>query len=574
VGGVRYLRPEGAQVVDLPTAAGPEEVHLGRDDVLVVATKTQDADLVLSRWAGEPVGTGSHSAGEVLPVFLLQNGLEVERGALRRFSTVVGSVAWVPSSYVVDGEVLSPGAPARGIFWLGDFPDAPASLAAHRIGADLVAADFEVQVVDDLSRWLAGKLLGSVTFVLDALYPPSAERDRAARLVQAEAREVLESAGWDPADLRAEATVQFDRFATQPVEGRTRAGSSTFQSLARGRDAETEYLNGEIVLLARELGRRAPLNAALVGAIEQVVRAGGSPGTLSHDHLAQVLAGARVFVDAETLQAELNGAVTPALIDVRWTLGDPEGELHYLEGHLPGAVYADLDKELASPPSAAAGRHPLPAVGDLQQAARGWGVRAGRPVVVYDDNGGMSAARAWWLLRWAGVADVRILDGGIGAWRAAGGELETGALRPQVGDVELRGGHLPVLDADEAAALASGDGILVDARAAERYRGETEPIDARAGHVPGAISLPTAANLTKEGTFLPVAELRERFSGAGIGLEPGGPAVGVYCGSGVTAAHEIAALMAAGIDAALYPGSWSEWSADADRLVAVGADPS
>jgi thiosulfate/3-mercaptopyruvate sulfurtransferase len=259
---------------------------------------------------------------------------------------------------------------------------------------------------------------------------------------------------------------------------------------------------------------------------------------------------------------------------VRWALGDPDGEKHYLDGHLPGAVYVDLDTELAAPPSSAAGRHPLPEVADLQQSARGWGLRQDQPVVVYDNTGGLSAARAWWLLRWAGVRDVRILDGGLAAWTAAGGPVTAGAFRPEVGDVVLSADNLPVLDADSAAALPE-HGVLLDARAAERYRGELEPIDSRAGHVPGAISLPTMGNLAADGRFLSVAELLERFRDAGLVGPAGAPGeVGVYCGSGVTASHEIAALQIAGIDAALYPGSWSAWSADPSRPIATGPDPS
>ncbi len=250
------------------------------------------------------------------------------------------------------------------------------------------------------------------------------------------------------------------------------------------------------------------------------------------------------------------------MLDVRWALGDPDGEKHYLEGHVPGAVFADLETELAAPPSVAGGRHPLPDLAVLQSAARGWGLHNGQAVVVYDNNGGQSAARAWWLLRWAGVTDVRILDGGLGAWTATGSPLDSGVQHAEPGDVELSAGHLPVLDADAAADWPS-HGVLIDARGGERYRGESEPIDSRAGHIPGAISRPTAENLGPDGRFLSIAALRERFAG----IEGD---VAVYCGSGVTAAHEIAALQVAGIDAALYAGSWSAWSGDPARPVATG----
>jgi thiosulfate/3-mercaptopyruvate sulfurtransferase len=269
--------------------------------------------------------------------------------------------------------------------------------------------------------------------------------------------------------------------------------------------------------------------------------------------------------------AELLAAPSrPVLLDVRWALGDPHGHEHYLAGHLPGAVFVDLDAELTDPPSAAAGRHPLPSVPRLQSAARRWGISAGDAVVAYDASGGTAAARAWWLLRWGGVSDVRILDGGLGAWQRAGGELETGEVVPDPGCVTLSGDGMPVLDPDGAAALPRTGGVLLDARAGERYRGEVEPIDPRAGHVPGAVSAPTTENLCPDGTFLPAAALAERF--ARLGVRPG-TTVAAYCGSGVTAAHEVAALAVAGVDAALWPGSWSQWSADPGRAAATGPDP-
>ncbi len=280
-------------------------------------------------------------------------------------------------------------------------------------------------------------------------------------------------------------------------------------------------------------------------------------------------ARARVLVDAATLRDQLAARGPVVLLDVRWALGRTDGREQHALGHVPGAVYVDLDTELAGPPSARAGRHPVPDVAELQRAARRWGVRSGVPVVAYDAVGGMSAARAWWLLRWAGVPDVRLLDGGLGAWVAAGGRLETGPVTPQPGDVVLRPGALPTLDADGAAVLAR-TGVLLDARAGERYRGETEPVDPRAGHIPGARSAPTAASLSADGTFLPAEALRARFSALGAA---GDAPVGVYCGSGVTAAHEVAALALVGVDAALYPGSWSQWSSDPARPAAVGPDP-
>jgi len=255
------------------------------------------------------------------------------------------------------------------------------------------------------------------------------------------------------------------------------------------------------------------------------------------------------------------------LLDVRWALGDDRGRERYLGGHLPGAVFVDLETELAAPPSTAEGRHPLPSLQRLQSAARRWGIGTGDSVVAYDATGGLAAARAWWLLRWGGLTDVRLLDGGLEAWRRAGGPVETGDVVPEPGDVTLTGGGMPVLSMDEAAVLPSA-GVLLDARAGERYRGEVEPIDPRAGHVPGAVSAPTTENLTADGTFRSAEELAARF--AELGATPG-TTVGVYCGSGVTAAHEVAALAEVGTEAALWPGSWSQWSSDPSRPAATGA---
>jgi thiosulfate/3-mercaptopyruvate sulfurtransferase len=274
-----------------------------------------------------------------------------------------------------------------------------------------------------------------------------------------------------------------------------------------------------------------------------------------------------VLVDVEALVAELAADRRVVLLDVRWALGDAQGRERYLEGHLPGAVYVDLETELADPPSPARGRHPLPSLQRLQAAARRWGVRGGDPIVAYDATGGLAAARAWWLLRWGGLGDVRLLDGGLPAWTDAGGVLERGDVVPVAGDVTLTGGGMPVLSIDEAAQLPTSGGVLLDARAGDRYRGETEPVDPRAGHVPGAVSAPTTENLGPDRSFRAVTELSERF--AALGVRPD-TRVGVYCGSGVTAAHEIAALAEVGVEAALWPGSWSQWAADPDRPAASG----
>ncbi|MGH8826408.1 MAG: sulfurtransferase [Jiangellaceae bacterium] len=273
-----------------------------------------------------------------------------------------------------------------------------------------------------------------------------------------------------------------------------------------------------------------------------------------------------VLIDVEELGGRLAAGERIVLLDVRWQLGDAHGRAHHRDGHVKGAVYVDLDSELAGPASPQNGRHPLPDVGDLQRAARRWGIDGGELVVAYDDVGNTSAARAWWLLRWGGLDDVRLLDGGLGAWIDAGRPIEACDVTPDVGTVELYGGGLPTIDAD-AAALLAVDGVLLDARAAERYRGEVEPVDPRAGHIPGALSVPTTGNLAPDGRFLPPDQLRSRFAELGI---DGTRRVGTYCGSGVNASHQVAALAIAGVDAALYPGSWSQWSSDPNRPAAVG----
>lgn len=274
-----------------------------------------------------------------------------------------------------------------------------------------------------------------------------------------------------------------------------------------------------------------------------------------------------VLIDVEELSALIEAGAAPRLLDVRWALGDSNGEQHFRDGHIPGAVFVNLDEELASPPSPDEGRHPLPSLEDLQAAARRWGIDDGDSVVLYDATGNTASARGWWLLRWAGLSDVRLLDGGLQAWESAGLPLAAGigeSVSP--GDVTFTGGNMPTVDIDGVGNWTSEGGVLLDARAGERYRGEVEPMDPVAGHIPGAVSAPTAENITGDGRFLDTTHLRERFAGLGVGDK-----VAVYCGSGVTAAHEIAALAIAGYDATLFPGSWSQWSNDSTRAVDTGA---
>ncbi|GCD42483.1 sulfurtransferase [Streptomyces paromomycinus] len=273
------------------------------------------------------------------------------------------------------------------------------------------------------------------------------------------------------------------------------------------------------------------------------------------------------LITAAGLADELASGTPPALLDVRYRLGGPPGRPEYEAGHLPGAVYVDMDAELAGP-AGPAGRHPLPDLDAFTGTMRRAGVSADRPVVVYDGAQGWSAARTWWLLRYTGHPSVRVLDGGLAAWTAAGGALSTEDPSPAAGDFTAAPGALPLLTADEAAALARR-GVLLDARAGERYRGEVEPIDRVAGHIPGALSAPTTENLAADGTFLPPAELAARFTALGATADA---EVGVYCGSGVSAAQEVLALAVAGVLAALYVGSWSEWSGDPARPVATGAE--
>ncbi len=255
------------------------------------------------------------------------------------------------------------------------------------------------------------------------------------------------------------------------------------------------------------------------------------------------------------------GAVT--LLDVRYRMdGAPAGPEAYAAGHVPGATYVDLDSELAAPPGAG-GRHPLPSTEVFQTAMRRAGVRGDRPVVVYDDWQGLAAGRAWWLLRYHGHPDVRILDGGWSAWLADGGAAEQGTQVPAEGDFVARPGGMPVVEADRVPEV----GVLVDARAPERYRGETEPIDPVAGRIPGAVNVPTGRNLTPDGRFRPVAELRDLYGE--VGAVPGAD-VAAYCGSGVTAIHDIVAMEVAGVTAALYPGSFSGWITDPGRPVETG----
>ncbi|MFZ1164299.1 MAG: sulfurtransferase [Mycobacterium sp.] len=278
---------------------------------------------------------------------------------------------------------------------------------------------------------------------------------------------------------------------------------------------------------------------------------------------------ARVLISVAEL-AELIGAGGPVtILDVRWRLDEPDGHAAYLQGHIPGAVYVSLEDDLTDHSVTGRGRHPLPSGRSIEDSARRWGVRQGVTTVVYDDWNRAGSARAWWVLTAAGLADIRILDGGLAAWRWAGGRLDTDPVVPPPGDAttlhdDLYAGALPTLTARQV-----GDFTLLDARAPERFRGDVEPIDPVAGHIPGAKNLPIGSVLNADGTFLPAEALTQLLAARGIHDDG---RLGAYCGSGVTAAIAVAALAAAGHQAALFPGSWSEWSSDPANAVASGDD--
>ncbi|MGH3487689.1 MAG: sulfurtransferase [Actinopolymorphaceae bacterium] len=280
------------------------------------------------------------------------------------------------------------------------------------------------------------------------------------------------------------------------------------------------------------------------------------------------------LISASELSDALRSDRPPIVLDVRWALTGPPGRSRYDVGHIPDARFVDLDKDLSAPPGGSGqdyggGRHPLPDPAAFAHAMRQLGVSAERPVVVYGEQDGFGPARAWWCLRYFGHPSVRFLDGGFAGWTAAGLPVDTVTPDVPPGDFVALPGGMPMLDADGAARMAQ-EGVLLDARAGERYRGESELLDPVAGHIPGALNAPTDKNVGRTGEFLPPDELRKRFAGMGVSEAS---AVGVYCGSGVSAAHQVLALSLAGIRAALYVGSWSDWVSDPSRPVATGTQP-
>jgi thiosulfate/3-mercaptopyruvate sulfurtransferase len=274
------------------------------------------------------------------------------------------------------------------------------------------------------------------------------------------------------------------------------------------------------------------------------------------------------LITATELRALQDAGAPLVLLDCGFDLADTAaGERAYAAGHLPGAAYVHLDRDLSGAKTGHNGRHPLPERAALAARAGHWGVAPGVQVVAYDAQGGPYAARAWWLLRWLGHGPVAVLDGGVAAWRSAGGEL-TGALHLPTGQppYPAPGPAMPTIDADTLLARL-GQLRLFDARAGERFRGDVEPLDPVAGHIPGATLRFFKDNLQADGSFKPAAQLKAEFEALG---SAGAPVVH-QCGSGVTACHNLLAMAHAGLGVGmLYPGSWSEWCSDPARPVARG----
>jgi thiosulfate/3-mercaptopyruvate sulfurtransferase len=279
----------------------------------------------------------------------------------------------------------------------------------------------------------------------------------------------------------------------------------------------------------------------------------------------------RTLVDAASLVALLaDPGRAPVVVDTRFDLADTEiGERQYREGHLPGSHYLHLDRDLCSAKTGRNGRHPLPERAAFARTIGALGIAPETQVVVLDAHGGVYAARLWWMLRWLGHADVAILDGGLAAWQRAGGALtDVATPLPSGPPYPERPSLAPTIDAHGVTARAPLRAVL-DARSGERFRGEVEPIDAVAGHIPGALNRFHRANLDERGAFKPVGQLRDEFAALLAGRSPGD--VIHSCGSGVTACHNLFAMEHAGLaGSVLYPGSWSEWSADPERPIARG----
>ncbi|HEY9104663.1 sulfurtransferase [Chitinimonas sp.] len=276
------------------------------------------------------------------------------------------------------------------------------------------------------------------------------------------------------------------------------------------------------------------------------------------------------LISAATLLAELDQADW-LILDCRHDLAQPAaGRVAYAEGHLPGAVFLHLDEDLSGPKNGRNGRHPLPDPVVLAARLRSLGLGAGKRVVAYDAQGGMYAARAWWLLRWLGWDAVQVLDGGLAAWQAAGGILSQTVPQPVAGDFEAKLRPALAVDVDMVQDnLDRQDFVVVDARAPGRFAGEGETLDPVAGHIPMARNRFFQQNLQADGRFKPAGQLRAEWLAVLNGLDAHDTVQ--QCGSGVTACHNLLALELAGLPGArLYPGSWSEWCSDTARPVATG----
>lgn len=276
---------------------------------------------------------------------------------------------------------------------------------------------------------------------------------------------------------------------------------------------------------------------------------------------------------AELLRAE-DPEERPVLLDIRWSLGTPpeEHREEFRAGHLPGAAFVPMKGALSGEPAAdgRGGRHPMPRLLDAQEAFRAAGVTDARPVVVYDGATSLGAARAWWLLTYYGKDDVRVLNGGVAAWQRQGHPVETGEVETEPGDLVVTPGGRRLLDAEGVEHYLDRHQVI-DARPADRFRGENETIDPVAGHIPGAISIPALGNLDADGRFLPSDDLELRFTARGVQPDK---RTAIYCGSGVQACHMALAMEAAEVghfDPAVYIGSWSDWISDPERPVATGA---
>ncbi|MFM2033342.1 MAG: hypothetical protein RLZZ297_2107 [Chloroflexota bacterium] len=277
------------------------------------------------------------------------------------------------------------------------------------------------------------------------------------------------------------------------------------------------------------------------------------------------------LVDATWLSAHLDD-LHLVVVDTRWYLMSPtQGDDEYVASHIRGAVYLSIDRDLSAAPFDGPGRHPLPKPDALRAALSRAGIDASTHVVVYDSAGGSVATRLWWLLRYYGHTAVSILDGGWQAWQAAGGPVASGSeSKPARVFTGSPHPHM-VVDADVVEQIRDHEGhLVIDARATERYTGAVEPFGPRAGHVPGAVSVPFAGNLTPQGTLKPLAELAARYADAGIHSASD---IVCYCGSGVTATHDIFVLHLLGREARLYEGSWSDWSSASERTIATGDQP-